>query len=428
MYISQNIARYARIYTNVPDIASNSKHATGLFADALIDGNTTPRSHYYPINTQGKKLSIELDKTYHIDKIKIHNWYDLSLCSFCGERIVGSQIRLLDSSNNEISSQTITNSGYEVDMNFSHNSSNNKVKYVEIIYNNTSFYQNIREIEIFPYFAPQSLSIDIPNKLFIPWTYVNFNLKHYTNKTAWDTITYSLNWTLPEWLSFDDNSWLLSWISNENWLFNLEITAINQIRWISVQDSFIIGIIEPININISDQQTTPWTIFRLDLNDYVEDWDSNNIIWYTMKWSLPTWLSFDETNGIISWTARWEWIYRIYVWVNDYYNRARWSYFDISLDNSPILYDIPDKNYKNIEEFSIDLSEYVKKSDLNPEYRVYIKNLDVAWWRWNIFSINKNTWLINWRLRLWTYEISVYISDSNGISKTVRFKINVSLF
>ncbi len=142
---------------------------------------------------------------------------------------------------------------------------------------------------------------------WIQWFAIDPVTVAWCGNTQWQTITYSIVWTLPTWISFDPNtrtfSWIYTWSCPASSSVSMRCTDTGGLYWNTVVNfSFTCPNSSPVWPWSQSYTITEWSPVSITVPWCTDaDW---NPLTYSMTW-LPSWLSFNPTTREITWTYTW---------------------------------------------------------------------------------------------------------------------------
>jgi len=145
------------------------------------------------------------------------------------------------------------------------------------------------------------------------------DLSTYASYVTYPISWYTLSWTLPAWISFNSNTWVLSWTSTATWTYPLIFSATNSI-WTTNSNTFNLIVnapTPPIMWSVWDILTNTWNNVNKIFTSYVTQTNIDPILSYTLTWVLPLWLSFNSTTWLLSWNPLQTWTYALWIQASD---------------------------------------------------------------------------------------------------------------
>ncbi|DAB28248.1 MAG: hypothetical protein A2513_06475 [Sulfurimonas sp. RIFOXYD12_FULL_33_39] len=146
---------------------------------------------------------------------------------------------------------------------------------------------------------------DIPNQTAITTISYNLNISNYVTLTDGDSIiSYTLSGSIPSGLSFNTSSGVLSGTPSQAGTYNYSVIATDK-DGSSNSDSFtlVVSLMQtpPVMGDIPNQNATAGVVFSLDISSYVTLTNSDPILnnGYTLTGTLPSWLTFNTTTGLL---------------------------------------------------------------------------------------------------------------------------------
>lgn len=264
---------------------------------------------------------------------------------------------------------------------------------------------------------------------------VNINASSVTTKTNWDDILeYTLSGTLPTWLNFDENTWVVSWNSTIAWTYNFGITAKDK-DGVSNTDNFSITInsVAVVVDNIAPPAPT-W----LSINSWDATTDSQSVVlnnlnyaWEPISWRFVSESSIKPWNNDWAWSwtkpssyilSGWLWVKTIYIYVKD----AAWNVSDYVSDSIEYITPIVLDPVPNAFDFT-DLSSQETNSEVTSwsttiAWTNTSSPISISNWEYSVNNWPFVSW--NWSVNLWDTVVLKQTTSSN-YSTTVATTVTI---
>lgn len=184
--------------------------------------------------------------------------------------------------------------------------------------------------------------------------------------------------------------------------------------------------IAPIMWNIWDQTFTSGSaITNLNVSNYVSltNWDA--ITAYTLTWVLPTWLSFNSTTWVLSWTPTETWTFPMSVTATDNDWVSNSVSFTITVNAAP---DSTPDQFTFSDKSNVALSTLVESAPIIVAWINTASSISVTWWEYAISTDNWATYwaytAVAWTVNNWNY-VKVRHTSSASNSTTTNTTLTI---
>jgi len=238
---------------------------------------------------------------------------------------------------------------------------------------------------------------------WVPWLTWRSWIFIMSYPTDWST--WIKNWWFTWWWTISYSWWntILTATANDN----LVLTTLAYTKTVS---------------SIPTQTLTNNISYTKDLNTYLT-WDKP-LLYHTLTWTLPIWLTFDTSTWILTWSSTQVWTYPVTYKATTAYWDSNVVSFNIVINSptAPVMWAVSNIVINQWENINKTFSWSVTQTNLDP-----ILSYTLTWTLIPWLSFNSTTWVLSWNpTQVWTYNYWIQATDKDWISNTSSFTLTIN--